>query len=44
MSEISKSNKAGGSVYDTAELAYMLNKTVDAKFTKFLSDVVKKVH
>ncbi|WP_299267537.1 hypothetical protein [uncultured Psychrosphaera sp.] len=42
LTEISKSNKAGGSVYDTAELAYMLGKTVDPTFTKFLSDAVKK--
>lgn len=39
---IAKSIASGGSVFDTAELAYMLDKQVSPAFHKFLTDCVKK--
>ncbi|MBM7074531.1 hypothetical protein JQC92_21350 [Shewanella sp. 202IG2-18] len=42
ISEIAKSVKSGGCVFDTAELAYMLGETVSSHFRKFLSSCVKK--
>ncbi|MBE8167816.1 MAG: hypothetical protein HAW66_05585 [Shewanella sp.] len=42
LSEISKSVQAGGGVFDTAELAYMLDETVTSGFRKLLTDCVKK--
>ena len=40
--EIAKSISSGGSVFDTAELAYMLKDQVTPIFTKFLADCVKR--
>ncbi len=39
---IAKSVASGGSVFGIAELAYMLDEQVTAKFNKFLADCVKK--
>lgn len=41
-SAIAKSIASGGSVFDTAELAYLLGDQVTPKFNKFLTDCVKK--
>jgi len=41
-SAIAKSITCGGSVFDTAELAYMLGEHVTPKLNKFLTDCVKK--
>ena len=42
ISEIAKSVKSGGSVFDTTELAYMLGVKVTSAFRKFLADCVRK--
>lgn len=41
ISAMAKSVNHGGTVFDTAELAYMLGETVTARFRKFISDCVK---
>ena len=41
-SAMAKSITSGGSVFDTAEVAYMLGEQVTPKLNKFLTDCVKK--
>ncbi len=43
LSEMSKSVQAGGGVFDTAELAYMLDETVTSGFRKLLTVLKKSV-
>jgi hypothetical protein len=42
ISVLAKSISSGGSVFDTAELAYLLGEQITPKFNKFLTDCVKK--